>query len=244
MVIIEPIIFRQFPKLKFGFNSIIDAGSSAPYNFNVSLSVGDDEQRVQNNREKFYKHLGLTSGQIAFQKQVHGDTVTYTDNGGYCGESDALITDKVNVALAVSTADCSAVFIYDPVKKIIAGIHSGWRGTALRIVEKTLIRLKEEYQSNPDNMFVYLAPSISMMNYEVGDEVASLFDSKYTEPYNGKFLLDVAGVNYDMILEAGIPQNHIQKSDLCTYASKDLLHSYRRGGVNSGRAFGIISMKD
>ena len=90
------------------------------------------------------------------------------------------------------------VFIYDSKQKIIAAVHSGWRGTHKRITEKTVKILKNDYKSNPDNLSVYLGPSIGQVNYEVGNEVAGLFDNKYLIRNEDRFLLDVSLANYDM----------------------------------------------
>ncbi len=244
MIIIKSLIFSRFPEICFGFSTRINSGSKEPYGFNVSLSVGDDEKTVKANRKKFYSILGLDESKIAFQKQVHGDNITIVDEGGQAGESDAMITTQKNIGLAVSTADCTPIFIYDPVNSVIAGVHSGWRSTQKKILEKVLIKLLDNFKSSPENLVVYIGPSISRENYEVGEEVAALFESKYLQPKKGKFLLDVAGVNYDILLKFGIEKNNIQRSSLCTYQMKNLLHSYRRDGTRSGRAFGIIAIKE
>ena len=93
-------------------------------------------------------------------------------------------------------------------------------------------------------MNVFVGPSISQMNYEVGKDVAVLFDQKYLKLENGKIYLDVSGANVDMLLEFGIPKEQIEVSNLCSFAEKDLLHSYRRDGKQSGRSFGVIALKD
>ncbi|MBZ0199510.1 MAG: polyphenol oxidase family protein, partial [Ignavibacteriaceae bacterium] len=184
MTIIKPIIFQQFDELIFGFNTKIGNDRTAPYFLNVSMSVGDDENRVKENRELFFNEIGLTTNSVVFQKQVHGDAVTFVEQPGFCGESDAMITDKTGLGIAISTGDCTAVFIYDKENKVIAGVHAGWRGTEKKILEKTLNKLMKKYKSSPANLFVYLAPSISQINYEVGEEVAALFDDKYLQPLN------------------------------------------------------------
>jgi YfiH family protein len=244
MVILKPYIYRKYPEIVYGFNTKWGNGRQAPYFFNVSYSVGDDEAVVNYNRRVFFESLGLDEEHVAFQKQVHSDNINIVNKAGSAGNSDALITTQVNLGLAISTADCNPVFIYDPQNRVIAGIHSGWRSTQKRIVEKTLNVLKNQFNSSPGNMIVYMGPSISFNNYEVGEEVAELFDKKYTIPANGKFLLDVAGANYDMLLGFGVKKDNIQKSVLCSFQMQNLLHSYRRDGLKSGRSLGIIAMKE
>lgn len=243
MLILRSQILSQFSNVDFGFNTKIGPGKP-PFYFNVSLSVGDDEAQVNKNRELLFNSIGLSSNQIAFQKQVHGNSVTYVDKPGLCGESDAMITDKPELGLAISTADCAAIFIYDKDRNVIAGIHSGWKGTAKGITKKTIAILHNEFNCQTKNLIAYISPSISQKNYEVGKEVAELFDKKYLIPKGEKYLLDVARVNYDMLLICSIKKENIQQSGLCTYETKNLLHSYRRDGLRSGRAFGVIAMKE
>jgi YfiH family protein len=181
---------------------------------------------------------------VAFQRQVHSDIVTIVDKGMFAGESDALITDKPMVGLAISTADCTPIFIYDKKRKVIAGVHSGWRGTEKGILAKTIVMLKEKFICKPVDLIVFVGPSISQKNYEVGEEVASKFHAKYCIPSeNGKYLLDVKRINYDLLIEAGVPECNIEVSGLCSFGNENL-HSYRRDKEVSGRALGIIAMRN
>lgn len=244
MVILQPHIFHQFPEIIFGFSTKYGDDYVPPFYFNLSLTVDDDREKVINRRKYFFSSLGLSQEKTAFQKQLHGDGITLVTKPGNTGESDALITNIKGIALSISTADCTAVFIYDTKRNIIAAVHSGWRGTHKRIVEKTVKKLTSDFGSDPKDMFAYLAPSISMVNYEVGGEVAELFDSKYLVQRGDKFLLDVSAANYDMLLNEEIPYYQIQRSNLCSFEYDELFHSFRRDGKHSGRALGIIAMKE
>ncbi len=176
MLIINPYIFKQFPEITFGFSTRVGLQRKEPYYFNMSYSVGDDPKNITENRKSFFNKLGLNTESVAYQKQVHGDKISFVESGGACGTSDAMITDKNNIGLAISTADCCAVFIYDPVKKVLAGVHSGWRGTSKEILLKVLQTLSNDFDSAPGDLICYLSPSISATNYEVGAEVAEQFD--------------------------------------------------------------------
>lgn len=243
MTIIRSSLLCRFNNVSFAFSTKIADNLEAPYHFNLSLSVGDDSNQVLANRSQFYESIGLAPSQIAFQKQVHEDTVTVINEPGYAGESDAMITSELRIGLAISTADCTPIFLYDAKNKIISGIHAGWRSTEKKITAKTIKILTERFNADLSLLYAYISPSISQINYEVGEEVAIQFDEKYLIKSKDKYLLDVAGCNYDMLVDAGIPQNNIQKSQLCTFGAKNLLHSYRREGVISGRALGVISLK-
>jgi len=142
-----------------------------------------------------------------------------------------------------STADCCAVFIYDPANKVIAGVHSGWRGTSKAILLKVLQSLANEFDSAPGDLICYLSSSISATNYEVGVEVAEQFDLNYLEKKSGKYHLDISKINEDILLNYGVIPHNIQVSNLCSYEYSSILHSYRRDGKKSGRALGVIAMR-
>ncbi len=243
MKIIRSNIFNAMPQIAFGLSTKTSQTDSDIFGFNLSFSIGDDEGMVKGNRELFYNEIGLTSEQVAYHYQKHGDTIKIVDSPGFTGESDALITSQKNLGLAITTADCTAIFIYDKFNNVIAGVHSGWRGTVKNILGKTLALLANEFNSKPEKLLVYIAPSISQKNYEVGEEVAVHFDSKYKKKNGSKFLLDVALANYDILIAHGIPKNQIEKSILCSFDTQ-YLHSYRRDGDKSGRALGVIAMKE
>jgi YfiH family protein len=244
MLIIRAGIFRKYSELIFGFSTKIGLRRSVPYHFNMSLSVNDSSAVVESNRKLFFRKLGLNGSCVVSQRQVHGDNVKFINDENYCGESDAMITHKSNLGLAISSADCPAIFLYDPINRIIAAVHSGWRGTQKKILLKTLSMLVKDFNSKPMDITAYVAPSIHQKNYEVGEEVASLFEEKYKIHKGEKFLLSLQSINKDLMLDSGLQKKNIQVSSLCSYGMKDLLHSYRRDGEKSGRAFGVIAMKN
>jgi len=241
--IIQSNLFKKFPEIIFGFSTKIGLNRKEPYFFNMSYSVGDKKELVEENRREFFKELGLNPANVAYQKQIHSDIVKIIEKPGYAGLSDALITQVPEIGLAISSADCAAIFIYDIKNKIIAAVHSGWKGTHKKILEKTLHLMFDNFHSDPENLFVYIAPSISQKNYEVKEDVASLFDSKYLKKIDGKIFLDIKKANQDILIENGISEKQIEISELCSYEGKNLLHSYRRDGKYSGRALGLIAMR-
>ncbi|MCX6168292.1 MAG: peptidoglycan editing factor PgeF [Ignavibacteriales bacterium] len=244
MQIIKSHLFQKFPEIIFGLSTKNGMDRNLPFSFNLSLTVGDNSDIVNENREAFYNKLGLKTEQIAIQKQIHSDIITVVEKPGLIGESDAMITTKPNIGLAISTADCVPIFVYDRMNKIIAGIHSGWRGTQKQILQKTLKFLSESFNSKSEYLFTYIGPSISQNNYEVGEDVALQFDKKYSCMKNGKIFLDVSRTNLDMIYNFGIPKKNIEISPFCSFEEKELLHSYRRDGKLSGRSFGVIAMRE
>ena len=244
MYILKPYIFNNYPEILFGFSTKVSSETKSPYYFNLSYSVGDEKNLVDKNRKDFFESIGLTIETVGYQRQIHSDIVQVIGCGGDNGASDALITNKKNLGLAIAVADCTPIFIYDKKNKVIGAVHSGWQGTETTILLKTLIKLQKEFSSKPENMIVYIGPSISQINYEVGKEVAEKFDQTFVKPKRDKYLLDISGINYQILLDFGIPQNQIQKSELCSYEFSTLLHSYRRDGNLSGRSLGVIAIKE
>lgn len=242
MVILKSLLFNGCKNLSFGLATKIDEKTDSPFGFNLSLTVGDDNNRVEEDRQRFFRELGIEN-KVATQHQIHGDKIIFVDHPGDQGESDAMITDKPGIGLAISTADCVSIFLYEPKRKIIAGVHSGWKGTALQILEKTMTNLVDEFNVNPKDILSYIGPSISKRNYEVGGDVARHFNQKYMEPKGEKFLLDVAKINYDILRKFEVKKENIQLSSLCSFEWSTLLHSFRRDGNLSGRSLGVLAMK-
>jgi YfiH family protein len=243
MYILKPYIFKNYPEIIFGFSTKISSDAKPPFYFNLSYSVGDEKSIVDKNRKEFYDAIGLSVENVGYQRQIHSDIVQVVGCGGDNGASDAMITKEKNLGLAIAVADCTPVFLYDLKNKVIAAVHSGWQGTEQKILLKTLLMMQKNYSSKPENIITYIGPSISQVNYEVGTEFAEKFDSVYLIPKGEKYLLDVSGINYKMLLDFGIPKNQIQKSELCTYEFSTLFHSYRRDGNLSGRSLGVIAIK-
>jgi len=242
MNIIHSELFNDTGEIIFGFSTKSGLERKAPYFFNLSLSVGDDPAIVKVNREAFFNSLNVKN--VALQSQIHSDIVKIVHKSGVSGESDAMITSLTGLGLAVSAADCGNIYIFDRRKRVIAAVHSGWKGAMKQIVAKTLHQLAQVFNSKPADLLVYCGPSISQQNYEVGEEVARFFALKFLSISNKKIFLDVSGVNYSMLRDFGIPANNIESSGLCTYERSSFLHSYRADGTASGRALGLIALRE
>lgn len=244
MLVIQSQIFKKFQKVDLGISTKIGLKRTSPFEFNLSQSVGDDVKIVEENRKNFYNWFGLGTGQVKLQRQTHSDIIRYVDKNSSLEESDALITDKNNIGLGISTADCAPIFLYDDKRKLIAAVHSGWRGTEKKILSKTVNILLKDYNCYPEDIYAYIGPSINVKNYEVGEEVAGKFDKRFVLNDNGSIKLDIKKANLSMLITAGIPHQNIQVSKLCSFDCKHMLHSYRRDGEKSGRSLGMIVMKD
>ncbi len=243
-LLIKSNLFENIEEIKFGFTTKIGFNRPPPFYFNLSNSVGDDDKLVEENRIASLQELGLTPNQAAYQKQVHSSIVKLIDSPGQYDESDAMITSVPGIGLTISAADCVPIFIYDRKMKVIAAVHSGWKGTAAGILEKTLFLMREKFGSSAGDLYSYIGPCISAEYYEVGREVAGQFESDFIITKNSSFYLDLKKANEEMLLNFGVPPTRIEVSSYCTYKDSHIFHSYRRDGKISGRALGIIALRD
>ncbi|HRE40051.1 MAG TPA: peptidoglycan editing factor PgeF [Ignavibacteria bacterium] len=242
--IIQPEIFKKYENLNFGFSTIKGGISDPPYFLNLGLNTSDKNENIEQNRKLFFSYLNIPIDRINFQKQVHSDIVKYVESPGFSGECDAVWTDKKDIYLTISVADCVSVFLFEPVLNIIAGIHSGWKGTSLNIVGKTIDSIKTKYRNKILNFEVYIPPCISQKNFEVDKDVAELFNPEFVlfDEIKNKFLIDLKKNVISQIKSSGINILNLESSDLCTFENIDLLHSYRRDREKSGRMFGVIGI--
>lgn len=240
--IIQPEIFKKFPELKFGVSTKSGGDDEPPYYFNLSYRVGDNADRVKRNRKLFFDKLGIKETRVSFQKQTHSTKSNIVTEPAFYEDSDALYTNEINNFLAVSIADCIPIFLYEPEKKVVAAIHSGWKGTLNKITTITIEKLIKEFSFNPDKAYAYIGPGISVRHFEVGKEVADLFDDDVKEKRNRKYFIDLKNHNFFQLVELGIRLENIEISEHCTFKETDLFHSYRRDKDKSGRMLGVIGL--
>lgn len=248
-MIIKSEIFSQYPEILHGISTKGDG--AAPFYNNMSRFVGDELELVMKNRTEFYIALGISDLSLenfAHANQIHSGDVTLVIQGGQnpYPKTDALITNKQGVYLVISVADCLPVMLYDPKNKAIGNIHSGWRGTAQHIVTNTINKMKSEFGTDTQSLIAFIGPGISCENFEVGGEVAEVFDEKYIKPHPTaaeKFLIDLKAIVKDELLASGIKETNIDLCKYCTFTETDMLHSYRRDKEKSGRMFSVIGLR-
>jgi polyphenol oxidase len=239
-LIYEPKVFAKLPGVRAALT--LRGATRPPYGFNMSVSVGDDEDAVMKNRARLAERLGFAPSRLATQRQVHGATVVDVGDEHAPCDSDAMITDRVGWLLAVSVADCVPVLLYDPARRVVAGVHSGWRGTARNIVGATIERMREGFGCEPSSLRAYIGAAASQCCYEVGDDVAGAFDERYSRAIGGgKYLFDNKGRVLDQALESGVDAGLVELDARCTICGPSF-HSYRRDGSRSGRMFAVIGM--
>lgn len=244
--IITSKLLSQYSEIIHGVST--KAGGIAPFYNNMSKHVGDELERVMQNRAEFYSAIGAAGENFAHANQVHSANAECINSPGLYKQTDALITNTKGLFLVISVADCLPVMLYDKTKSVIADIHSGWRGTAAGIVPNTIAKMRAEFNTSPEDLIAFAGPCIGKEKFEVGAEVAEQFDKKYVYPHTlskntEKFYIDLKSVVKDQLLDAGVLEQNIEISPYCTYTEEDKFHSYRRDKDKSGRMFAVIGMR-
>ena len=168
-------------------------------------------------------------------------------------KTDGLITSKPGIALGSTNADCILIYIFDPIKKVIANVHSGWKGTFQKIGEKAAQKMIKEYGCNPQDLIVCMCPSIRKCHFEVGEEVAK--ECKKIFEYTGritdimeqtseeKWHIDTILINRILFKNLGLKDENIIDSGLCSVCNSDIIHSFRVEKEGYGLATALIELK-
>ncbi len=227
-----------------GFTDRWGGVSKSPYNtFNLAFHVGDEEKDVLKNRKLLAKELGIKLGNFAWMNQVHSDKIAIVTKGGEVLETDGLITTQSGLALLVLVADCIPILFYDSKRKLVAVAHAGREGSFLNIVGKMILKLKKEFNSKPEDIKVFLGPSIQKECYRVDREIIERFEKEWGKKYiYNETNLDLPLLNQNQLLETGVKKENIFVSKICNHCDRNYF-SYRRAENNqTGRFAGIIKL--
>ncbi len=169
---------------------------------NLSFTGGDTRRCVLLNRKRFLQAIGAYEMNLVAIEQIHSDLLhrisSSTPAISKPAKGDALLTNVPGVLLTIQTADCVPILLADTKRRAVAAIHSGWRGTLLRIAAKALGRMHMEFGTLPQDVIAAIGPSIGRCCYEVGSEVAAAFHSQFPnarEWFDGPFETLAAGEN-------------------------------------------------
>ena len=191
--------------------------------------------------------------------QVHGFRVAMVDRPGMSKEElngyDALMTALPGVAVGVHTADCVPILIYNAQRRVVAAVHSGWKGTIQRISQKVLFEMKQRFGSRPEELQIAIGPAIGPASFQVGEEVVQFFKEqgfplediwcfspgRAGEPMSHGHHLDLFKANRWLLEEAGVPRANIQVCGIDSYADPDF-YSARREGLATGRTISFIRL--
>ena len=226
---------------------------------NLSFNNGDSRENVLENYRRLCSAAGIDPSHLVLSRQTHTSNVRMVDESD-CGtgifkdsftDVDGLITDRPEVALVTQYADCTPLLFCDPKRRVIASSHAGWRGTVKEIGRVTVEKMINEYGCSPENIIAAIGPCIGKCCYEVDEPVISefkkltylCFDRIYSEKGGGKYMLDLAEANKQILVHSGISEANIDVSDLCTCCFHDELHSHRATNGQRGNLAAIIELK-
>ncbi len=210
------------------------------------------------NYKKLYDSLNLDYNKLVkIKEQIHSNLVQVIENEETKPDKvDGLITNKKEISFSLRFADCTPIYLYDPVKNVIGDIHSGWKGTVGKIAVEAVNKMIEEYNSNPKDIICCIGPAIGKCHFEVDEGVKNIFENTFSymnindkiiekgEVKEGKqkYFIDTNLINRTMLEEIGLLEENIIESNICTVCNKDVLHSYRVDREKAGRNTAIMSL--
>ncbi len=262
--------YIQFRKL-LEYSDIIRHAYSLGTDVNFRTAKVNKQQLSRNEYElaiNSYKNLcdSIGSNYINTVKtnQKHTDTIKVANkkikedepdfNLTEYNETDGIVTNKKNLILSTTNADCILLLFFDPIKKVIANVHSGWRGTLQRISTKAIEKMEKEYNCNPKDIICCICPSIRKCHFEVEKEVKDMFEKEFkgiiekndiiTETISSKkWTIDTVLINQVILEEKGLQKENIIDSKICSVCNSNLIHSYRVEKERYGLETVIIELK-
>ena len=241
------------------------ASTGAYAEMNINYYCGDDPQAIAENRRLLCSELGIADSQLLYPHQTHGCKVVEIDRELLAlpsGEQqqrldgvDAVVTRQRGICIGVSTADCIPIIIYDPLHHAVAAVHAGWRGTVGRIVQKAVAEMAARFGSEAGSMSAVIGPGISKKNFEVGWEVWQQFadagfsmdeisDSAEQNDRGRRPHIDLPLCNKLQLIEAGLSGHAVTECGICTYDNAADFFSARRLGIDSGRIFTGVMLRN
>lgn len=205
------------------------------------LNVVKTNQEHTNNIQIVNKKINIDNMDVNIQK--------YND-------TDGLITNKQNLILSTTNADCILMLFFDPVTKTIANVHSGWKGTLQRISVNTIEKMVDEFKCDPKDIICCICPSIRKCHFEVSLDVKEMFEKEFEDlqidkntdimekqKEQEKWNIDTVLINKIILERAGLKTENIIDSGICSVCNSDLVHSYRVEKQGYGLATALISLK-
>ena len=267
----DGIEYLQFRKL-LEYDDIISHAYAIGLDKNFRTAKSKDvkplSEKEYNNSIKDYKELGNSIGidyiNIAKPNQAHTKNIKRVDkkvkqdspdfNLDEYNEIDGLITNNKNIALATTNADCILILFFDPIKKVIANVHSGWKGTLQRISVEAVDKMKQEYGCNPQDIICCICPSIRKCHFKVHRDVQEPYYNEFKEleeinqlivpvPGEDRWSIDTVGINIIILKQAGLKAENIIDSGICSVCNSDQIHSFRVEKEGYGLGTAIIELK-
>lgn len=244
-----------------GFSTRLGGVSTGIWqSLNLSFSRDDDPEAVRENFRRTAEEIGFPEDRFVFTDQTHTVNVRAVDESD-AGKGltrprdytdvDGLVTDVPGLVLSVFVADCVPIAFVDPVRKAIGLAHSGWRGTVGRIGRETIRQMTERFQTRPEDLVCAIGPSICQDCYEVSEDVADAFAAEFAgheseiliSKGGGKYQLDLWASNRIVLTEAGVRQENIDVTGICTCCNSELLFSHRASQGKRGNLGVFLALK-
>lgn len=241
------------PGIVHGVFSRLGGNSEKPFDsLNIGLKTGDVILNVQHNRKRIAKEMGMIP--LIYLNQVHGDAIQVLkrdDNdlserfepGADIYTADGVITDIGKLGLVIQVADCQSVMMYEPEKKVIANVHSGWRGSVANIIGRAVDLMVSVFGCRPEIILAGVSPSLGPCCGEFRhyrDEIPRHLWPYKTEDRDN---FDFWRMSRDQLTAKGVKADHIETMELCTRCHAEVFYSYR-AERKTGRFACVIAMDD
>ncbi len=231
--------------LSFGFLRDFDFVS---HGLIIASKKGNfSSQAKKNVVRRLFEKESSDERRVIVPQQVHGNRCVAIKEGGPLKkryEGDAILTDRKDVLLTVSVADCLPVFLVDPKREVVGLVHAGWRGALLGIVAQTVRIAETEFGCDPRDFAILLGPAIQKCCYEISEGIGLLFDGDFLVRVSGQRpKLDLLSANLKQFLNCGVERRNIFASKECTCCHKEMFDSFRRDGDKAGRMIAFLGIK-
>lgn len=254
--------FSRLPGIVHGFSTRWGGISEGIYaTMNLGFKTADTPENIRKNYEIICQAIGLTTENLTLTDQTHTTNVkviTEKDIGkGFSQpqdyhDIDGLVTNIPHVPLSVVHADCVPLLFADPIRKVVGAAHAGWRGTVGNIAANMIEIFREQFHSNPSNIYMGIGPSIGFCCYEVDQPVADIFlahpllkDSPAIKPtIPGKYHINLQQINRLIAQAAGLLPEHIIDISLCTNCHKEIFFSHRGHQGKRGLLASLIQLSE
>lgn len=211
----------------------------------ICNGIGEDYINVVKCNQEHTKNVQIAN------KKINADKPDFNLNE--YDATDGLVTNKSNLILATTNADCILLLFFDPVKRVIANVHSGWKGTLQRISVEAVKKMKEQFNCNAEDIICCICPSIRKCHFEVDKDVKDLFENEFKDldlteiiednKEQNKWHIDTVQINKEILKNEGLKEENIIDSGLCCVCNSNLIHSFRVEKEGYGLNTALINLK-
>lgn len=217
-------------------------------------SIGSNYLNIVQAIQKHTKNVMIVEGKVNSNKP----DLYEIEYDGF----DGLVTNKNSIILSTTNADCILLLFFDPVNKVIANVHSGWKGTIQRMSVEAVKIMINEYNSKPEDIICCICPSIRQCHFEVDKDVKDMFKNEFKnladigthnnlldkiikqDLEKNKWYIDTVLINRVLLNNIGLKDNNIIDCGICSVCNSDIIHSYRVEKESYGVETALIELKN